>query len=605
MNLRNLIFLLSICISPTFSALFANIEVLARFEPSRIALGSASKYIVEIIESDTNSMPKIERITSLPILQINDLALRNGSTSASQQTNILNGRTEYSITQKLIIDAIPASVGIYTLPGYQFEYKGTRLQVPAATLNVVERSADAGSTLDEMIFLDLKTPETLFVGQSVRVTLKLHVSENIQLRGLSSYERDADGFTVTGGPPEEAMEGMEIVNGRRYRTYHWPLTITPIRAGKQDLNFELGIVAQLPSQRSVRNGPFGNSIFDDFFGRSERLNLYTKPLEVNVRPLPTENQPETFSGAVGQFNMAVTVDNQSTRVGEPIMLSLKLSGQGNFDRIQGLKLPKTENWRNYPPESVFEPDESQPLKGAKRFDYVFIPEKPGTLEIPEISFSFFDPKVEKYIELTHPAIAVEVAPSERLRIPASTPEKVDAKNSVEPSTDSFEPINPEDLLLTLEYRPKIRRKAPEDSIPETLLYWINGALFIAFSAYGILNYRHRRLASSPQYQLVSDAKEELKTTLKAAQSDDPSTFFGSAQKAVRLAATIRLKQNLRTADFADLESPFRQIGLAETVLEQARALFRTAEAHRFSGNHATADLSEYRSQLKTVLNALS
>ena len=550
-------------------------------------------------------MPKIERVTSLPIPQVNGLALRNGYPSTSQQTSILNGRAEYSITQKLIIDAIPASVGIYTLPEYQFEYKGTRLQVPTATLNVVERSADAGQTMDEMVFLDLKTPETLFVGQSVQVTLKLHVSESIQLRGLNSYERDADGFTITGGPPEEAIEGMEIVNGRRYRTYNWPLIITPIRAGKQDLNFELGIVAQLPSQRSIRNGPFGNSIFDDFFGRSEQLNLYNRPIEINVRPLPPENQSGIFSGAIGQFNMAVTVDNQSTRVGEPIMLSLKLSGQGNFDRIQGPKLPEAEDWRSYPPESVFEPDESQPLKGAKRFDYVFVPEKSGTLEIPEISFSFFDPKVEKYVELTSPAIAVEVAPSERPIVPASAPEKVDSKSSVEPSTNSFEPINPEDLLLTLEYKSENRRKAPEDSISKTLLYATSGTLFIALLVGGILTYRHRRLANSPQYQLVSDAKEALKATLKEAQSNDPATFFGNAQKAVRLAATIRLKQNLRTADFADLESPFHQIGLAETEIDQARALFRAAEAHRFSGSHATVDLSEYRNQLKTVLNALS
>ena len=73
---------------------------------------------------------------------------------------------------------------------------------------------------------------------------------------------------------------------------------------------------------------------------------------------------------------------------------------------------------------------------------------------------------------------------------------------------------------------------------------------------------------------------------------------------MRLAATIRSKQDLLTADFPALETTFRQMDLAETVIDQARVLFQAAEAHRFSGNRLTADLSQYRRQLKTVLNAL-
>ena len=602
MNLRNLILIVSI---GAHSSLQANIDVLARFEPSRIALGDTSNYVVEIIESSTDTMPQIEPVASMPIPQVNGLTFRNGYPSTSQQTNILNGRIKHSITQKLIIDAIPASTGTYMLPSYSFEYKGTRLQVPAATLSVVERSETPGSTLDEMVSLTLEVPEQLYVGQTVSTSLKLYVKEGVQLRGLNSFDRRADGFTVNGGPPEDAIEDTDIVNGRRYKVYSWPLIITPIRAGSLNLNFELGVTGQLPNQQSNnRHRPFGNSIFDDFFGRTERLNIYSKPTKINVIALPTENQPESFSGAIGKFNLEVSADSESTRVGEPIMLSLKITGQGNFDRIQGPKLPATSSWRSYAPESVFELDKSQPLKGTKRFDYVFVPEKSGTLELPEVSFSFFDPEIEEYVELAIPAITVEVAPGKRLMAPVTSSENGIAKVSNEP-VKSLNLISSEDLLLTLDYQIKSGRKIVEYSIPRALFYSINGTLFVVLCITVFSIYRKRQNVNSPYYKLVCDAKTALKTALRETQSNDSATFFSSAQKAVRLAATVRSKQNLLTADFSTLETIFRQIGLTETVIDQARVLFQTAEAHRFSGNCPTVNLSEHRNQLKTILNTLS
>ena len=189
------------------------------------------------------------------------------------------------------------------------------------------------------------------------------------------------------------------------------------------------------------------------------------------------------------------------------MLSLKLSGKGNFDRIQGPKLPEAQNWRSYPPESVFESDESQPLEGTKRFDYVFIPEKTGTLELPEVSFSFFDPEVKKYVESTIPAITIEVAPSERPVIPVPTPENTMATTTPGSSVNPVKSISPEDLLLTLDYRPKSGRNLSEKLItPGAFFYWINGSLFIAFCISIILTYRRRRLLNDPKHKLVFDAK---------------------------------------------------------------------------------------------------
>lgn len=597
MHLRNAFLIFALF---TTSTLLAEIRVNARFEPARLAAGGTSQYIVEIVETDDSKKPTAERITSLPIPSDGGLTLRNGHTSSSQSTRIINGVSEYSSTQQLIIDATASTPGSFTIPAYSFEYKGGRLQAPAATLTVVERSADASPTVDELIFLKTDAPEQLYVGQTTPITLKLFVSSSVQLRGMTPFERDADGFTVS-DQPEEYSESVEMANGRRYRVYSWPLTITPISAGSQDLDFQLTVSAQMPDQRNARNSPFGGGMFDNIFGRSERFKIYTPSTQINVRTLPSEGKPKSFSGAIGAFNMEVSTDSTSTRVEEPIMLSLKLSGSGNFDRIKGPEMAKTNDWRSYKPESTFEPNDSKPLKGVKRFDYVFIPETAGTLKLPEVKFSFFDPKTNEYVELSSPALTVKVAPSDR---PAIAPAAAPTDDDSAPKINLTKALSSEELLITLDYRPKPGRSIETDLLSSSDFYGLNGAAFVALTTAGIVIYRRKCLHQNADYALAHKAKQALKVAVKESQSNDDAIFYRSAQEAIRLATSARMKRDLRSADFSELEALLKQSQVSDTMIEQARALFNEADIHRFSGRTHSADLQRARTQLNTILKAL-
>ena len=596
------ILILSLCALPT---LCAELRISTRFEPPRIAVGQSTKYIVEIVESDGNAMPTPERITALPIPQNGGLQLRNGSISSSQQTRITNGRREFSHTQQLIIDATALTAGKLLIPAYQFEYKGEPLEAPAATLSVVESAADAAPSVDELIFLQADAPAKLYVGQTTPITLKLYISNNVNLRSLNAFERNADGFTIS-SLPDESIETTEMLNGRRYRVLSWPLKITPIRAGQQDLNFQFTLTAQVPEPRGSRNAttrsPFGNSLFDDFFGRSERFNVFTAPTQIDVRALPTEGRPPSFSGAIGDFNMEVYTDAESTRVDEPIMLSLKLSGRGNFERIKGPELPAADGWRNYTPEAFFEADDALGLKGIKRFDYVFIPEQPGAQPLPEVSFTFFDPHSEKYVELTSPALSVDVARAQR---PASAPPASAAPTTDRsaPAVDLTQTVSPEARLLTLDYRPTSGRRIEPQGF-RSGFYALNAAALLALVGAWSWSKRRQRLLSDADARLVLQAKRELKAAIRTCRSSEADTFYHSAQQAIRLAASKRLKRNHRSANLAELEQQFQQIGVSDAVLEATRLLFAAADKHRFSGANDRADLSRARAQLNAILKAL-
>ncbi|MDQ8193215.1 BatD family protein [Coraliomargarita sp. SDUM461004] len=585
----------------------ADISVSAIFNPPRVAMGDKSQYVVEIKETDNTRQPQIERVTGLPIPQSGGLELSNGRTSTSQQTSIINGAAEYSVTQKLIIDAKPPRIGTFTIPSYVFEYKGENYRVPAATLETVERPADAGPTTDELIFLKTNTPEHLYVGQTTPIELKLYISEEVRLTGLNSFDRSADGFTISDLP--DSKETVEIVKGRRYRVLNWPLSITPIQTGQQDLNFQFTVSASVPSQ-SNRRDPFGgrgfgSSLFDDLFGQNERFTVYTEPTQIDVRALPSEDQPHSFSGAIGDFSMQVSTDRDQTQTGEPIMLSVEISGKGNFDRISGPTIPATDDWRNYDPESQFLPHSpDNTLRGTKRFDYVMIPNQSGNIEIPEIRFAYFDAEAQRYTELSSPTIPIEVSPSD---IPTIAPATSHLPSPA--TTTTAQPLQKElsmeEALLTLDYRPKHSYRLDTTAATESIYWIINAAIAIALSCAALLLRHRRRLRDDNSYAAHYKAKQELRAVSKSAQqAADADHFYANAQNAVRLATSCRSQQNYRTANIDELTQALKQANVDDTIIELTQELFKTADAQRFAGTRSTSSLSSAKNQLERILKAL-
>lgn len=586
----------------------AEISVTAIFNPARIAMGDKAQYVIEIKETSDSHKPDVERVTNLPIPQIGDLQLSNGRTSNSSQTSIINGSAEYSVTQQLIIDAKPPRVGKFTIPSFSFPYKGETYRVPAATLEVVERPADAGPTTDELIFLKTNTPEQLYLGQTTPIELKLYISENVRLTSLNNYDRSADGFTISELP--ESQETREIVNGRRYHVLTWPLTITPIQTGEQNLDFQFTLSANLPEQNSRRspfgNRGFGSSIFDDFFGRSQSFTVYTEPTQVNVLPLPTADQPASFSGAIGDFSLDVYTDRDSTQVGEPIMLSVEISGTGNFDRINGPTLAESSNWRSYDPESQFQPHDNDPRRGTKRFDYVMIPKHAGTIEIPSIHFAYFETESKRYTELSAPPIPIEVSPSSTpaaVTTPTAIPQANNTTTNI--TLPQQKELSLEEALLTLDYRPTSSNRLAITKLKEPLFWIINLAIAVTITTIGLYLRHKRRLQEDQNYADQQAAKQELRRLTKSAQQATASDhFYQQAQGALRLAVTCRTQQNHRSSNINELSTALQKQNIPEPTLNQIREFFQTADAHRFARTATNNDLSTAKAQLEKILKAL-
>jgi len=582
----------------------ADISVNARFNPPRVALGNPVRYIVEIVETGDSGMPQPETVDSLPIPNAGNLSLRNGRTSTSSQTRILNGEAEYTATQRLIIDAVPPRPGEFTIPAFSFPYKGQTLRAPSATLQVLERGEDAGPSAGELIFLKADIPGTLYLGQTVPIDLKLYISDRARLGDLTGFDKTADGFTLS-ELPDRPQDGNETIDGRRYRVLRWPMALTPIRSGAQDIGFQFSLVASLPGENTRRDpfgrrSPFGSSIFDDFFDRGQRLNVYTEPKQIRVKPLPARNQPAAFSGAIGDFNLQVFADAESARVGEPVMLSVEVSGEGNFDRIQGPPLEDTDTWKFYEPESAFEARDALGLRGTKRFDYVAVPQKPGRLEIPPVHFAFFDPEAERYVELESPPIPIQVAAS---ATPAPPGEPSTRPDMAEPQEAS--PQNSEEALLSLDDSPSQSRRIDANPLTSPWFYTANTVALLGLAAAAFVLHRRKRLRTDTDFALLQAAAREEKQAkaeaARAATQDERDHFFRCAQQALRCHATHRTGRDLRNAELHRVEQAFRDLGATEEQRNTLRTLFETGDAIRFSGRAAATDLPTAKAQLDQLL----
>ena len=124
------------------------------------------------------------------------------------------------------------------------------------------------------------------------------------------------------------------------------------------------------------------------------------------------NKPKDFTGAIGNFG--AILNDPATRtieVGEPITISLSITGKGNFDRISAPQLTGEKIWKIYDPKSDFTPTDQFGYEGTKTFEYILIPQKEGQLNIPPVAFNFFNPEKKMFETIEIPSIPVTVTPS--------------------------------------------------------------------------------------------------------------------------------------------------------------------------------------------------
>lgn len=249
-----------------------------------------------------------------------------------------------------------------------------------------------------------------YVGEGVYVEYRLYVSQNISVRD----------FSYTDSPQYNGFWNQDIkirglttqngtYNGEQYRyVVLQKALLIPTRSGKLTIDpIEMDIVIGVPTGRG------------DFFGNPIVKNI-TKSFAsakkfIRSKELPIEGKPESFNGAVGDFNFIVSSSKNILKSNETATVSVKVTGNGNLKLFE---LPEIKT----PSElEVFTPEQkekinvtSRGIRGSVTKNYTIVPQFKGKYKIPSTEFSYFDLKEKKYVRLASQDIFVDVLEGKEL-----------------------------------------------------------------------------------------------------------------------------------------------------------------------------------------------
>lgn len=228
-------------------------------------------------------------------------------------------------------------------------------------------------------------PDTVYVGQQATYQVGLFVDQRARSRLRRNPEFIAPemrGMLAYDLPLARSRLPQRVVGDRRYDAHVYERAVFPLHAGEH----------VIPPARLVYAMPQSTS----FFSREETHELLSEPVTLVVREPPAEGRPDDFTGVVGDVDLGARVDSAAARTGDPMTLTLRVSGEGNVKFFQrpAIDVP----WGDLVPANErVELDSTLPtVRGAKEFDWILTPRVAGELELPSFSYSYFDPATGRY-----------------------------------------------------------------------------------------------------------------------------------------------------------------------------------------------------------------
>ncbi|MBG7629541.1 MAG: protein BatD, partial [Bacteroidetes bacterium] len=249
-----------------------------------------------------------------------------------------------------------------------------------------------------------------YVGEGIYVVYKLYVSEKISVNDWRVSESpEYNGFWNQDIEVKEIQVRKGKYNGEAYRYIILKKAVLiPQRNGKliiepMKMNFSVGI-------------PTGTG---DFFGNMITKNIQFRtasPVKnVMVQALPKLGKPLNFSGAVGDFQFKVAANKNVLKANEAAQIVVEVSGSGNLKLFEIPKITTPAELEVYTPEHKEKVVTSlSGLRGTISDTYTVVPQFKGKYKIPEVGFSYFNPKDKKYININIDPIIVEVTEGKEL-----------------------------------------------------------------------------------------------------------------------------------------------------------------------------------------------
>jgi hypothetical protein len=340
------------------------------------------------------------------------------STGTSTSLQIINGVSSREEDHSYTL--IPRRTGHLTIPALAVSVNGHSFKTQPIEITVSNQRSTAAAYQGKEIWVDSSVSDSRpYVGQQITYTFSFY--QAVQVADATFQAPDFSGYTSD--PIKDHSSEHRIINGREYLVTSLQYVLVPLEAGSHSIApgvLQLSILR--PGVRRHRD-PFDGFFNDPFFNRRqvEPKVLQSKPVSVQVQPLPPYAGSDPFSGLVGQFKLTANIEDTRLKVNDSTTLAITVQGHGNIMDAQApsLKIPDTlKSYADSPQSQVqLKPNG---YTGKKTYRTALVPLKSGTIQLPPVHLTYFDVDQGRYRTLTAPLPALMVQPAAEPQAPPLT-----------------------------------------------------------------------------------------------------------------------------------------------------------------------------------------
>ena len=399
--------LLVLFLSVFYNSVSAQVKFEAQTDRSSYGLNERIQLVFSINNEGDNFEPP-----KFPSFKAEGPFINRGNQTS---ITIVNGRVNQKreISTQVIYYLTPTKKGTFTIGAASIEYDGTVYKSAPIKITITDpiqmpsypgqpNNMNFGEGIHLVAELSTKNP---YVNEPVTVVYKLYFEPRSTVGNFRNFKAPKyNDFWSQYIDMKQLRAERGKYNGKDYSMVVLRKVILyPLEAGAKTIEpFKIDLDAEVPTGRR------------DWFGEYEmrviEKSLSTGTQTINVKPLPESGKPESFTGAVGNFDFKVTPSKTALKAGESLDLEVSVSGKGN---LKLFTLPKP-----VVPSALemYEPSHAEnvqtPLTGmvGKVSDkYTIIPQFKGKYTIKPMEFSYYDLASKSYKTITSKEITIDVA----------------------------------------------------------------------------------------------------------------------------------------------------------------------------------------------------
>jgi len=276
--------------------------------------------------------------------------------SSSVQQQMINGDVSFqkSFNYKIIFNKVLPS-GEHRLPRGAVFLNGTKHRLPTKSIFIEagnsSKTPNSGTGARSSKDNDLKTPskdgfqfvqivsnDNPYIGEQVLYRVEIIAPDNLQKAELEEFEPQGV-WRERYGQDEKKVRTTQNLSIHSF-SESW----FPIQAGELDVPTRVLHAEVREFQRKKRPSfGFGSNLSEQFLGnllpylnqfKSVEKFIKAPAFKMQVKPLPPP--PSGLSGfiPVGQIKVTSSLNSESTNVGEPVTLTIQVSGDANLRPLE-------------------------------------------------------------------------------------------------------------------------------------------------------------------------------------------------------------------------------------------------------------------------------